>query len=477
MILKDLIGNYTTEEIIGNINIEINGISHNSKDLDKRYIFVAIKGFTVDGHKFVKEAIEKGAVCIIIEDDVKIFEDITCIKVKDSSDALAYLSTRFYQNPISRLIGIGITGTNGKTSTSYYLKGILDKNGIKSGVIGTLEGKNTTPDSLELNRRIHDMVLNKKSACIMEVSSHALELKRVEYMNFDIGIFTNISQDHLDFHLNMDDYFKAKTKLFLKTRRFNIINIDDKYGRELIKILRKSNKTPIFTYGINSKSDIYASNIVYNIDRVSFDLTYGACRNRINLGIPGRFSVYNALAAAACAICLNMNMKEIKAGLEDLTNIPGRFERISVNRNFSVIIDFAHTPEGLENVLQTINGFSEGRIIVVFGAGGNRDRKKRPLMGEIAGKYADLSILTSDNPRWENPSDIIKDIEVGIRASGGIYKIVEDRKEAIEYALNEAGPKDIVLIAGKGHETYIIIGNDIFPFDERKIITEHLKES
>lgn len=482
MILGELIANYPTVGIVGNLDIDITGISHDSRNISKDNIFVAKKGYNYDGHKYINEAIENGANSIIIEDECVLDPRVTFIKVKDTTDALGFICSNFFNNPWEKLFMIGITGTNGKTSTTYFIKGILDANNIKVGVIGTtgiiiddelIKLDNTTPDPLVLQYNLNKMVNSNTKSCVMEVSSHALDLKRVDYMDFDIGIFTNLTKDHLDFHMNMQNYFRSKMKLFYKTTKYNIINIDDNYGRDIIKEI--GSRINLLTYGIDNIADVYATNIKYSIDKVNFTLNHKKQNIDIKLNIPGRFSVYNALAAASCGIAMNINIDIIKFGLENVVGVKGRFEIVPINKEFTVIIDFAHTADGLEKVLSVIDQFAEGRKIVVFGAGGNRDKTKRPDMGETVGNHADIAIVTSDNPRFEEPSKIIDDIIVGIKKTDILYKIIVDRKEAIEYALSIAEPKDLILLAGKGHEKFTIIGDNLYPFDERQITLNYFK--
>ena len=480
MNLKCLLNDYKIVKSIGNLDLDILGIEHDSRNVQKGFLFIATKGFNDDGHKHIKEAIEKGALAIILSEDISIESGASFIWVEDSYDAIGYLATKFYNNPQSKLNLIGITGTNGKTSTSYFIRSILEEAGIKTGIIGTtgalmdekiLDLNNTTPEPLELIRSLNQMVENNMSACVMEVSSHALALKRVEYIDFDLGIFTNLTKDHLDYHNTMEEYFNSKLKLFYKTYKYNIINIDDKYGERI------KNISPIasISYGIENISDIFATDITYFIDKVNFLLNYKNESTEINLNVPGRFSIYNALAAASCAIALNIKLDIIKKGLESIQGIEGRFEILPIDKDFTVIIDFAHTADGLENVLTILDQFTEGRKIVVFGAGGDRDRSKRPEMGEAVGRHGDLAIITSDNPRTEDPNTIIEDLLKGIKKTNIDYKTIVDRKEAIEYALSIGQAKDIILLAGKGHERYILKNNKKYPFDERKIVLDYLK--
>jgi len=482
MILQNLISRYPVITIMGDPYIDISEINHNSKKITNNSLFVAVQGFRTDGHRFIDEAIKNGAKAVILDRNISPKKNITYVYVEDTNDALSYISTRFYDFPWKKMNLIGVTGTNGKTSTTYYIKHILEKHGIKTGIIGTIGGvindeniklSNTTPEPLIIQKMLFDMLANDMEACVMEVSSHALELNRVKYMDFDIGIFTNLSKDHLDYHKTMENYFNSKLKLFYKTKKFNIVNIDDKYGRVIIDKISSKNK--ILTYGIDNKADIYATDIKYSIDKVMYTLNFNEEKIVINLSVPGKFSVYNSLAAASCAISMGIGLDTIRDGLESVEGIKGRFEIVPIEKNYSVIIDFAHTPDGLENVLRVLREFAKGRIIVVFGAGGNRDKTKRPEMGYVVGTFADYAIITSDNPRHEVPMSIIEDIIVGVNNTNIEYKVIEDRKKAILYAIDIAKKNDIILLAGKGHETYTIIGDESYPFDERQIVLDYIK--
>ncbi|NLV89181.1 MAG: UDP-N-acetylmuramoyl-L-alanyl-D-glutamate--2,6-diaminopimelate ligase [Tissierellia bacterium] len=481
MNLKDIVKDYQYTLLKGSLDIDITGINNDSRKIERGDLFIAERGFTVDGHDYIDKAIENGAIAVVIDRDLDIKEDITVIKVEDSVDALARFSSIFNNRPWEQLELIGITGTNGKTSITYFIKSIFEEYNKKVGIIGTIGAiigdeksdiTNTTPNALIIHKLLKEMVDKSIDTCIMEVSSHALELKRVNYMGFHVGIFTNLSKDHLDYHETMDKYFHSKLKLFSKTKKYNIINIDDNYGRKIIDLIGE--QIPLLTYGIRNKADIFATDVEFSLSKVKFNLNTPQGKIEIKLNIPGEFSVYNSLAAAACAYAYGIDLDTIKKGLESLEGIKGRFEVVPTNTDYTVIIDFAHTADGLEKVLKVIEKFAEGRIIVVFGAGGNRDRTKRPEMGETVGKYADLSIVTSDNPRFEDPESIIDDVLVGTRKTGGKFVKIIDREEAIKYALDNAKPKDIILLAGKGHETYTIINGKTLPFDERQIVLDYL---
>ncbi len=480
--LKEIIANSKCEIVNGSSNIDIKGIQQDSRKVSKDNMFVAIKGFTVDGHDYLQEAIENGANCLVVQKDVEIdIGDITLIKVDSTIEALARFSSKYFKEPSKKLELIGVTGTNGKTSTTYLIKGIFEKNSQKTGLIGTLGSiidgnvidlKNTTPESLTIQDHLSKMVEVNTEYCAIEVSSHSLDLKRVEYIDFQVGVFTNLTEDHLDYHLNMENYYNSKLKLFDRTKKYNIINGDDPFGIRMIDDIK--NPIPIITYGLNDKWDVYATDIKCHIKGVDFTLNTPKGSIPINLKLLGKFNIYNALAAASCGIVYDVDLSIIKMGLESITGITGRFDTVPIDKDFSVIIDFAHTPDGLEKVLMTIDQFAEGRKIVIFGAGGNRDKAKRPIMGETVAKHADLCIVTSDNPRFENPESIIKDIIVGVEKVKGKYIAITDRRRAIEFALSNAKSKDVILLAGKGHETYTIIKDKVIPFDEKQIVLDIL---
>ncbi|RKD34295.1 UDP-N-acetylmuramoyl-L-alanyl-D-glutamate--2,6-diaminopimelate ligase [Thermohalobacter berrensis] len=485
MKLKTIVNNlHNIVNIEGNLDINIDNIVYDSRKATENSIFVAIEGFKVDGHKFIADAVDKGAKAVVVEKKVNVKDDVSVIRVNNSRVALAQLSSIFFKNPSEKLDLIGITGTNGKTTTTYLIKSIFEAADRKIGLIGTMgsivgneinKTNNTTPESLDLQRSFRKMVDKGLDSCVMEISSHSLELNRVDFSDVNVGIFTNLSEDHLDFHKTLEDYFEAKLKLFYKTKDYNIVNSDDKYGKKIIEKIKELD-TPVLTYGIDSKADIKATDIEYNNNGVRYLLNTPKGSIKIELNIPGKFSVYNSLAAAACGYAYNISLETIKKALERVKGVKGRFELVPNNRDISIIIDYAHTPDGFKKVLNTIEQFAEGRKIIVFGCGGDRDRTKRPKMGEIAARYCDLSILTTDNARSEDPADIVEDILVGVKKVNGNYKIILDRREAIKYAIENSKPKDVILVAGKGHETYQIIGDNIYLFDERKIILEILDE-
>jgi UDP-N-acetylmuramoyl-L-alanyl-D-glutamate--2,6-diaminopimelate ligase len=447
-------------------------------------MFICVEGFNSDGHDYIDEAIRKGATSLVVQKKVEVHGDnVTVVRVKNTRKAMAAIGHVFYNFPSQKLKIIGVTGTNGKTTTTYLLKSILEKAGFRVGLLGTIAVRigdkeipslRTTPESLDLHRLFAEMVEEGIDYVVMEVSSHSLDLDRVGFVDFDIGIFTNLTRDHLDFHGNMDNYLEAKIKLFKSTDRINVINADDPSRDRIISRI-KHLPTPILTYGINSEADYRAEDIELNSNRVKYSMVWKDKKLPIELRIPGVISVYNSLAAATALIADGISPKYIQEGLRGVEGVKGRSESIDTGRGFSVIIDYAHTPDGLKNILSTIRDFAKGRIITLFGCGGNRDREKRPMMGEIAGELSDFVIITSDNPRKEEPYQIIDEILPGVEKTGCSYICIVDRREAIEYALRAAKKDDVVLLAGKGHETYQEFADRVVEFDERKIVMEILE--
>ncbi|MGO1528750.1 MAG: UDP-N-acetylmuramoyl-L-alanyl-D-glutamate--2,6-diaminopimelate ligase [Senegalia sp. (in: firmicutes)] len=480
MILNYILSNVSYEKVVGEINKDIKGIDFDSRNIKEDFIFVAITGFKVDGHDFINTAIKNGARTIIVEKDVKVDDEITLVKVADSRVALAEVSSAFYEYPTKDLNMIGITGTNGKTSISYIIDSILKEVKHKTGIVGTLgvvidekniKTNNTTPESLHLQNFFEQMRDENVDDCIMEVSSHSISLNRVDMIDFNIGIFTNLSEDHLDFHNTLEEYMNEKTKLFYKTSDVNIINNEDKYGKALIKKLEKDRDIKLLTYGIDS-GDIRACQIEQSVNGIKYNMITPKGNININLPLPGKFNLYNALAAAACALHMNISLDVIKKGLEGLKGVKGRFELVELDKDFDIIIDFAHSPDGFENVLNTVKQFAKSRIITVFGCGGDRDKNKRPQMGKIASKYSDICLVTSDNSRSEKTEDIIEDIVVGIDNHTCEYFKIPDRRDAIKKAIQIAKSDDIIMLLGKGHETYQIIDGKTYDFDEVEIIKE-----
>jgi UDP-N-acetylmuramoyl-L-alanyl-D-glutamate--2,6-diaminopimelate ligase len=478
MKLKDILKEAEVLRIDGEPDIEISGIYYDSRQVKGGSLFFCIEGYRADGHDYAASAVEKGAAAVVLRKDIPLPEGVTKVFVPDTRKAMGLIASAFYGKPSEDLLLFGVTGTNGKTTTTYMIKSILEQAGKKTGLIGTIANmigsrmipaERTTPESPDLQKLMRDMVNEKVNAAVMEVSSHSLALHRVIGCTYDIGIFTNLTQDHLDFHGTFENYLAAKKKLFEQSR-LAIINVDDESGREILKDL----ECQYFTYGIYKPADIYARDIEIMVDGVSFNLHILGGKISIVLSIPGIFSVYNALAAAAACYAAGISLKDIQKGLTSIKGVPGRFETLDTGTGFSIILDYAHTPDGLENILKTARGLTDGRLVTLFGCGGDRDAAKRPMMGEVAGKYSDLCIITSDNPRYEDPVKIIEDILPGIAKTHCPYKVIVDRREAIEYAIKNARENDLIILAGKGHETYQIIKGDTYPFDEKEIVAQIL---
>jgi len=474
MYLNELLKDVDVIETRGEGNPDILSVHYSSSTVTEGGLFVAIEGFKTDGHKYVQDAVRRGAravVCTRFTDDT----DVLQIRVKDSRLEEAKISSNFFGNPSKRFKLIGVTGTNGKTTVTYLVKHILDKLGYKTGLIGTnqniigdrvLETGRTTPDSFELQKLFYEMAEEGIDYVIMEVSSHALELNRVYGCSFEVGAFTNLTQDHLDFHKTMDAYAAAKAKLFSMCRHA-VINSDDSYGSKMAD----SCPCPCISYGKEPSAKLMAEDIILGQNGVSFTAD-SVC---YSLAIPGAFSVYNALCAVGIAMSLGIDAEKIRTALADAVGVKGRAEVVDTgDTDYTVMIDYAHTPDGVENILRTARGFAKGRVVVLFGCGGDRDNTKRPIMGRVAGQIADFCIVTSDNPRTENPSDIIAMIEDGVKETGVDYVVIENRYDAIKYALTNAQSGDVIILAGKGHETYQILNSGTIHFDEREVIREIL---
>ena len=478
MLLQYLIENLTDKVITGDTNIDINKIEYNSQRIEQNDIFVAIKGYKEDGNDYIKEAVEKGAVCIVTEDnlDASKLPNITIVRVQNSRIALSLIASKYYDFPARKLKLIGITGKKVKTTTAYMIRDILNASGKKTGMIGTIyntygnvciEASRTSPESLDLQKLLKDMVDAQMEYVVMEVSSHSLVLDRVYGLHFAIGIFTNLSQEHLDFHGTMDNYLLAKSKLF-EMCDFALVNGDDIHTPRLKKMI----KCKTATFGLDNAVNITASDVRINNNNVEFKMYVNKMLETIVINIPGRFTVYNALAAIGTCSLLGAQMDAILLALSNI-KVPGRSEIIDVQKTFTVMVDYAHNPSSLEAILSSIKKYVKGRIICVFGCGGNRDKEKRPMMGEISGRLADFTVITTDNPRNEDPSIIMKEIEDGVKKTKGLYKIIENRKDAIAFAMRIAWKNDLVLIAGKGHETYQELKNGKrIDFDERKVVKD-----
>ena len=467
----------------GNMEVDIKDIVYDSRKVTPGCIFICITGFKLDGHLYIEEAIKKGAVAAIIERDVEV-DGIPLIKVADTRKSMPIIGSNFYNHPTETLKLIGITGTNGKTTTTYLIESILEQAHKNTSIIGTISIKigkvevpssRTTPESVDLQQLFREMLDKDMEYSVMEVSSHALDLGRVDNCSFRIGIFTNLTQDHLDYHKNFDNYREAKKKLFYKTTHANIINVDDKHGRIIAEEI-KDLKTKLITYGIDSNADIMAKNIEIDVKGIRFTLVTPKYSIVIQNKTPGRFSVYNCLAAAAVAYSEGIDKDIIKEGLYNLENVPGRSEVVNIDKPYTVIIDYAHSPDSLENILNAVRQYTKGKLITVFGCGGDRETEKRPMMGEVAGRLSDYCVITSDNPRSEEPDSIIKQVEQGISSTNCDYICIENRRDAIKFALTMARKDDVVVLAGKGHETYQELKEGKIHFDEREVIRELLRE-
>ncbi len=482
MKLNQLIKNVECSIVCGSADIDIKNLTIDSRNASENTLFVCIYGIHTDGHKYIPSAFEKGCRAVLCERDVdNLPEGITAIRVENSRQALSAIAKEFYGNPSAAFNLIGVTGTNGKTSTTYFMESVLNTLNRKTGVIGTVEirlnGKkvpvhlatSTTPDTIELNELFKTMAESRADDVIMEVSSHSLELKKVEGMDFDVAIFTNLTQDHLDFHGTMENYASAKAKLFTMAKK-GVINIDDKWSGTILEAAT----CPVLTFGIDNKADIRAVNIEYFMDKTTFDVEIKGSSYSFELHVPGRFSVYNALGVIGAALVMDIPPEKIQQGINSIKGVPGRIQNVPNNKGFNVIVDYAHTPDGVENILKAVREFTKGRIITVFGCGGDRDRTKRPIMGRLAAELGDISILTSDNPRSEEPMDILKEIEAGVKPITDNYEMIVDRREAIYRAIELAKPNDSVVIAGKGHEDYEIFKDKTIHFDDVEVAKEAL---
>ena len=458
------------------LNTEITGVECDSRLVKEGGLFVAIRGYETDGNKFIASAVENGAAVVIT--DNKKYATKSRILVKDARRALALAAKNFYDNPTRDMKVIGVTGTNGKTTVTYLIKHCLELSGCKCGLIGTnqnmigdeiLETERTTPESNALWKLFAKM---RDAGCkyvIMEVSSHSLELSRVFGIDFFVGAFTNLTQDHLDFHGNMENYKAAKAKLFLQTQNA-VINFDDAASETLVAAA----KCNVLTYSAkNSSADYVAKSVKLKPSSVSFAFVGIEKIERIELGIPGEFSVYNAMCAISVLLVAGLSLSDIARSLLTVSGVKGRAEVVPTDTDYTVMIDYAHSPDGLENILSTVRKTTSGRVIVVFGCGGDRDRTKRPKMGKVAASLADVVVVTSDNPRTEEPEKIIDDIIPGITETGKKYIRIADRREAVFHALSIAKAEDIVLLAGKGHETYQEINHVKHHMDEREIVREY----
>lgn len=471
-------------------DVEVQRIQYDSRKVGKEDCFVAIRGTTSDGHRFIQDVVSRGARVVVVQDDAALPDSffmhagVIKVVVPDSRKALAQMAANFYGHPSRALRLIGVTGTNGKTTTTNLIRGILEAAGEKVGMIGTIEYRigseirpahHTTPESLELNEIVATMRDRGCTSVSMEVSSHALHQSRVYGLDFDIAVFTNLTQDHLDYHGTMEEYFKAKKILFdsLKSSAHAIYNADDERGILIVDRTMASKSS----YGVDSEADVRATNVRLSINGSNFDLNFRDTTTHIDSPLVGRFNVYNSLAASAVGLTIGLPIETIQRGLQNIPNVKGRFERVTSPAGWTAIIDYAHTPDALEKCLRTIHDIlpqKRGTIFTVFGAGGDRDRAKRPLMGAVVAKWSDVIIVTSDNPRTEDPERILDEILTGVPTGASVIREV-NRRRAIELALSKAAPGDVILIAGKGHEEYQILGTERVHFSDKEVVEEFIR--
>jgi UDP-N-acetylmuramoyl-L-alanyl-D-glutamate--2,6-diaminopimelate ligase len=503
MKLSQLINGLDIISLSADVTGDVSTLCYAADKCEDGSLFVAVSGLKHDGHDYIADAANCGARYIVYEKDIQIPFGVKAIRVTNSRRALGVLAKNYFGNPSAQLCLIGVTGTNGKTTTTYLLESILAQAGCKCGVLGTVNYRynnktypapNTTPESYEMQKILRSMADEGVTHVIAEVSSHAIDLKRIDDCDFDLGVFTNLTHEHLDYHLTMEKYFQAKKRFFAEvlpqSKKVHpqkmIINGDDKWGQ----IILKDVTLPALTYGVEENDAVKAANYELSLSGIKANIDLAGETISIQTMLVGKFNIYNILAAAAAAKALQIRKESIKAGIENLSYVPGRLQRIDSSSGFTVLIDYAHKPDALKQVLQNLAEFKKKRIITVFGCGGNRDTGKRPLMGETATFYSDLTIVTSDNPRLEDPLAIIAEIEAGIdqttiqkiapenlqvKDDAHTYTVIFERRKAIETAISAAGAGDIVLIAGKGHEDYQILGTNKIPFDDRVVVEQTLK--
>lgn len=480
MELQKLLEGIEVLQTNADLEMDITGVCYSSRTVTPGAMFVAIPGFATDGHRFIPDAVRRGATVVLCERELP--EDCPWVQVASSREALAKLGENWYNKPSKAMKVVGVTGTNGKTSTTYLLKSLLEYAiGAKVGLVGTicnmigdqeLYTERTTPESFELQGLLAQMRDAGCTHVVMEVSSHALALHRVDGIDFAVGAFTNLTEDHLDFHHTMEEYGQAKARLFRVCRR-GVFDIDDAWAPKMMATATCDCRT----VGLNPNAQLRGENVVLESDHIEMDVCEGTQRAHLRLSIPGRFTVSNALAALGLARSLDVPLEDAVAALSKSRGVKGRIEVVPTpGTPYTVLIDYAHTPDGLENVLRSVRDFCKGRILVVFGCGGDRDRTKRPIMGNIGVKYADLAIITSDNPRTEEPMAIIEDILAGVAGTQTPYFVEENRRKAIRMAMSMARKDDIIVLAGKGHETYQIIGTEKTHLDEREEVASALWE-
>jgi UDP-N-acetylmuramoyl-L-alanyl-D-glutamate--2,6-diaminopimelate ligase len=484
MKLKDVLAGVSLLELCGDKEVNIEGITYSSRLVQPGFMFAAMKGVKTDGLHFLDDSLKRGAVAVLTDRPTPENFSKSWIQVSNARLALALCAANFYAHPSEEIEVVGITGTKGKTTVTYILEAILKAAGYRPGVFGTityrgpkgeLTAERTTPEAPDLQRMLRKLVEDGATHCVMEVSSHALELHRAAGINFQVTVFTNLSGEHLDYHQSMDQYFEAKKKLFLLPgkKKIAVINADDPWGQKLTSILSSG----VITFGTEPGAMIHTESYSFSRNGIATEIRYPAGKISVQSALLGRPNLYNILAATASALTMNIPAHAIKKGISLLQGVPGRFQKIENSLGIHVFVDYAHTDDPLKNLLETTRELCDKRVILVFGAGGDRDKTKRPRMGEVAGTYADWTIITSDNPRSENPSAIIADIETGIqKTSSQNYSVEPDRKKAIQAALALARKGDYVLVAGKGHEDYQIIKDKVIHFDDAEVIREIIKD-
>jgi UDP-N-acetylmuramoyl-L-alanyl-D-glutamate--2,6-diaminopimelate ligase len=494
MKLRELLAGAEVAEITGDPDVEITGLAYDSEAVRPGALFFCVVGHSADGHQFAPAAVEAGAAALVVERPLEL--PVAQVRVADVRTAMAPAAVRFWGDPTAELRVAGITGTNGKTTTAFLVRHLLEASGVRCGLLGTVKRvvggieepvERTTPEAIDLQATFRRMVDGGDEACAMEVSSHALALQRAAGVRFDVTVFTNLTQDHLDFHADMEDYFQAKRLLFSAgadgdsaAPTPSIINVDDEYGQRLITLLHAADLRPVTFSPSGGAADLRALDISFDSGGSRFRCVTPHGETLVELPLPGHFNVENALAAIGAGLELGIGLEEAAAALATAEQVPGRMEPVDEGQPFAVLVDYAHTPDSLDNVLRAARRLTEGRLIAVFGAGGDRDRDKRPLMGEITAGLCDLAVVTSDNPRSEDPATIIEEILEGIGARGGEVdaeiEVEADRRAAIALALERAQPGDTVVIAGKGHEQgQEFAGGRKVPFDDRQVAAEELR--
>ncbi|WP_199618996.1 UDP-N-acetylmuramoyl-L-alanyl-D-glutamate--2,6-diaminopimelate ligase [Paenibacillus alkalitolerans] len=491
MLIRELASSVLLSRVIGDENTAIAGVTADSRQVNPGDLFICVPGYTVDGHDFAQEAAGKGAAALVVERELPV--PVPQLIVKDARRAMAVIASKINGYPSREMKVIGVTGTNGKTTTTALIERILSDVGYRTGLMGTIRikigdeiksSKNTTADALYLQHAMRSMLEAGTDYCVMEVSSHALEQGRVLGVDFRTALFTNLTQDHLDFHGTMENYAAAKELFFSRLgnaaeppesgAKFAVLNADDPAHAKY----KRATAAETILYGIDNEADVRAKNIRMSARGTSFRLETFAGHAEINMNLIGKFNVYNVLGAVAATLAERLPLSAIVGSLESISGVEGRVEPVDAGQPFAVLVDYAHTPDGLLNVLNTVNEFARGRVITVFGCGGDRDRTKRPVMGRIAAEKSDHVIVTSDNPRSEDPESIMREIEEGVLAAGldrNRCEMIADRRRAIQKAVEMANPEDVVLIAGKGHETYQIIGGVTYDFDDREVAKEAIR--